>query len=133
MNKTMIIKEISKIASFCMVKGVQPSELVTSIFESEYHHIESYKEGDNVVFVLSFTDKSEDDVSNIKMKYVYNKSQQLISINQKVNYGPYQTLWDRNQKLTNMLKSLAQKVPTDIALIDKLKDATLNEVESSYD
>lgn len=133
MNKTMIIKEISKIASFCMVKGVQPSELVTSIFESEYHHIESYKEGDNVVFVLSFTDKSKDDVSNIKMKYVYNKSQQLISVNQKVNSGPYKIQWDRNQTLTDMLKSLAQIAPGDTALIDKLKDAILNEVESSYD
>ncbi|EGR1514203.1 hypothetical protein D6089_20475 [Vibrio vulnificus] len=127
MNNALIMKEINKIISFCMVKGVQPSELAASIFESEYHHIESYKEGDKVVFVLSFIDRSEDDVSNIKMKYVYNESQQLISVNQKVNSGPYKIQWDRNQTLTDMLKSLAQMAPGDTALIDKLKDAIPNE------
>ncbi|OUH03491.1 hypothetical protein AZ010_004098, partial [Klebsiella pneumoniae] len=49
-NHTQIMKEINKIISFCMVKGVQPHELVTSIFEREYKHIETYKKGELVHF-----------------------------------------------------------------------------------
>ena len=32
-NYTHIIKKINKIIAFCMVKGVQPEELITAIFE----------------------------------------------------------------------------------------------------
>ncbi len=42
-NYSQIMEEINKIISFCMVKGVQPHELISAIFEDEYKHIETYK------------------------------------------------------------------------------------------
>ena len=39
-NVAQILKNL---AAFCSVKGVQPDELVTAIFEKEYKKIETYK------------------------------------------------------------------------------------------
>ena len=121
-NYSHIMNEINKIISFCMVKGVQPHDLVTSIFENEYQSIETFKNGNLVHLVLTYVDAHDDGVSCIKMKYIYNNKQQLLSIAQKVDGSNYKTQWDRNERLEAMLNRLAMLLPNDSRIISQLRD-----------
>lgn len=121
-NYSQIMMEINKIISFCMVKGVQPHDLVTSIFESEYHNIETYKKGEFVHLVMTYLDVHDDGVSCIKMKYIYNNKQQLLSVAQKIDSSSYKTQWDRNEKLEAMLNKLSTHLPKDNQFINQLRD-----------
>ena len=118
-----IMKEIDKIISFCMVKGVQPHELITSIFESEYQHVETYKKGELVHFILTYSDAHDEGVSCVKMKYIYNNKQQLLSVAQKIDSSSYKIQWDRNEKLEAMLNNLTLKLPNDSSFIEQLRDS----------
>ncbi len=123
MNYTQIMEEINKIISFCMVKGVQPQDLITSIFEDEYQDIEAYKKGELIHLVLTYSDSHDDGVSLIKMRYIYNSKQQLLSVAQKIGSSSYKVQWDRNKKLDEMLSKLAVKLPKDSQLINRLRVA----------
>lgn len=105
-----------------MVKGVQPHELVTSIFEDEYKHIETYKKGELIYFILTYSDIHDDGVNLIKMKYIYNNKQQLLSVAQKIDTSVYKTQWDRSEKIEAMLNNLASQLPQDSLITDRLKE-----------
>ncbi|MGN7511552.1 hypothetical protein [Aeromonas salmonicida] len=127
-----MMKEINKIISFCMMKGVQPQDLIASIFESEYHNIETYKKGEHIYLVLTYSDVHDDGVSSIKMRYIYNNKQQLLSIEQKIDSSSYKVQWDRNKKLDEMLNNLALNLPEDSQVIDKLKAAIPDEYKVTF-
>lgn len=110
-----------------MVKGVQPQDLVTSIFESEYQNIETFKKGELIHFVLTYSDIHDDGISCIKMKYIYNNKKQLLSVAQKIDSSSYKTQWDRNEKLEEMLKKLAYQLPKDSTIINKIREAIPDE------
>lgn len=117
------MKEINKIISFCMLKGVQPHDLVTSIFDSECQHVETYKENNLIYVMLTYSDVHENGVNCIKMKYIYNNEKQLISVFQKIDSSNFKIQWDRNQVLEEMLNSLAKQLPKDSQLINRLRQA----------
>lgn len=129
---TQIMKEINKIISFCMVKGVQPHELVTSIFEREYQHIETYKKGEFIYFILTYSDIHDDGVNLIKMKYVYNDKQQLLSIAQKIDSSSYKIQWDRSEKLNALLSNLASQLPQNSSIISQLREAIPNDFKTMF-
>lgn len=120
-NYTHITKEINKIIAFCMVKGVQPEELITAIFEKEYTKIETYKEDNLIFLVLTFSDTYENDTSNITMKYVYNRKKELMSISQKINSSNYKEQWNRKKILEAMINELIIHLPKDNRVIEQLK------------
>jgi len=126
------MKEINKIVSFCMIKGVQPHELVTSIFEVEYEHIETFKKNECIHLVLTYSDFHEKGVSCIKMKYIYNSKHQLLSISQKIDSSSYKIQWDRNQKLEEMLKRLAIQLPKDSQLINQLREKIPDDLKEIF-
>ncbi|MBS9422592.1 hypothetical protein [Photorhabdus caribbeanensis] len=41
---------IERMVAFCLVKGVQPDELITAIFESEYDSIETINKCNELFF-----------------------------------------------------------------------------------
>ncbi|WBG90529.1 hypothetical protein N5580_15820 [Pantoea piersonii] len=127
-----IMEEINKIISFCMVKGVQPHELITSIFENEYQHIETYKKGEQIHFILTYSDAHDDGVSVIKMKYVYTNKQQLLYIAQKIDSSNYKVQWDRSEKLEAMLCELSLKLPNDSSIINQLKEAIPDDYKKMF-
>lgn len=131
-NYSQIMKEINKIISFCMVKGVQPQDLVTSIFESEYQNIETFKKGELIHFVLTYSDIHDNGISRIKMKYIYNNKKQLLSVAQKIDSSSYKTQWDRNEKLEEMLKKLAYQLPKDSTIINKIREAIPDEYKTIF-
>ncbi|EPB2249448.1 hypothetical protein [Citrobacter sp. FDAARGOS_156] len=131
-NYTQIMKEINKIISFCMVKGVQPHELVTSIFEREYQHIETYKKGELIHFILTYSDIHDDGVNLIKMKYVYNDKQQLLSISQKIDSSSYKIQWDRSEKLDALLSNLASQLPQNSSVISRLREAIPDDYKTVF-
>lgn len=134
-NYTHIIKKINKIIAFCMVKGVQPEELITAIFEKEYTKIETYKEDNLIFLVLTFSDTYENDTSNITMKYAYNRKKELMSISQKINSSNYKEQWNRKKILEAMINELIIHLPKDNRVIEQLKTLIPNDykpVFSSY-
>ena len=131
-NYIQIMKEINKIISFCMVKGVQPHELVTSIFEREYQHIETYKKGELVHFILTYSDIHDDGINLIKMKYVYNNRQQLLSIAQRIDSSSYKIQWDRSEKLDALLSDLASQLPKNSSIISQLREAIPDDFKTIF-
>lgn len=115
-----------------MVKGIQPQDLVTSIFESEYQNIETFKKGELIHFVLTYSDIHDDGINCIKMKYIYNNKQQLLSVAQKIDSSSYKTQWDRNEKLEEMLKKLAYQLPKDSTIINKIREAIPDEYKTIF-
>lgn len=104
-----------------MVKGVQPEELITAIFEKEYTNIETYKEDNLVFLVLTFSDTYENDTSYITMKYAYNRKKELMSISQKINSSNYKEQWNRKKILEAMINELIIHLPKDNQVIEQLK------------
>lgn len=115
-----------------MVKGVQPQDLITSIFENEYQNIETYKKGEFIHLVLTYSDIHDDGISCIKMKYVYNNKQQLLSVAQKIESSSYKIQWDRSEKLDAMLNGLATKLPKDSKVINQLRAAIPDDYKSIF-
>lgn len=115
-----------------MVKGVQPYELVTSIFEREYQHIETYKKGELVHFILTYSDIHDDGVNLIKMKYIYNDKQQLLSIAQKIDSSSYKIQWDRSEKLDALLSNLASQLPKNSSIISQLREAIPDDFKAIF-
>jgi len=129
---TQIMKEINKIISFCMVKGVQPHELVTSIFEREYQHIETYKKGEFIHFILTYSDIHDDGINLIKMKYIYNDKQQLLSVAQKIDSSSYKIQWDRSEKLDALINNLASQLPQNNLILSQLKEAIPDDFKTIF-
>ncbi len=108
-NVAQILKNL---AAFCSVKGVQPDELVTAIFEKEYKKIETYKVNSLVYFIMDYSERIEEEESIVSMRYVYDENKSLIKIEQKINNGHYSTQWDRNDALKNYIINQLSELPS---------------------
>lgn len=115
-----------------MVKGVQPHELVTSIFEREYQHIETYKKGEFIHFILTYSDIHDDGINLIKMKYIYNDKQQLLSVAQKIDSSSYKIQWDRSEKLDALINNLASQLPQNNLILSQLKEAIPDDFKTIF-
>lgn len=107
-NVAQILKNL---AAFCSVKGVQPDELVTAIFEKEYKKIETYKVNCLIYFIMDYSEKIDDDETFISMRYIYDENKSLIKIEQKLNNGRYHTQWDRNDALKKYIINQLSELP----------------------
>ncbi|CAM8245014.1 hypothetical protein [Morganella morganii] len=95
--------KIDKIVAFCLMKGVQPCELITAIFEKEYTHIETIKNKNDVYLIISYNELVDNDIYNIKMRYTYDLDSRLQRIEQKTNKSGYKIQWDRIDKLKEII------------------------------
>jgi hypothetical protein len=95
---------IERLVAFCLVKGVQPDELVNSIFDVEYDCIETYKKDACVYLVLAYKEDVDGQSHLIKMRYVYTLDKQLQRVEQKIDNGAYRVQWDRIEKLNELIK-----------------------------
>lgn len=105
--KTKNLEIIDKIVAFCLMKGVQPEDLVTAIFEKEYISIETLKQNDEIYVVVSYKEEMDNgiNVNIISMRYTYNLDSQLQRIEQKINGMKYKIQWDRCTKLKELIMS----------------------------
>ncbi|ANI30576.1 hypothetical protein PL78_12160 [Yersinia entomophaga] len=127
-NQLKIKDIINKIIAFCMVKGVQPEELVTAIFDNEYESIETIKKNGMVHLIITYQESIEDSHSIVKTRYIYDNERRLQIVDQKINSSPYKTQWDRNSKLNILLDELALLVSSRDSLIEVIKDTIPNEL-----
>lgn len=95
--------KIDKIVAFCLMKGVQPCELITAIFEKEYTHIETIKNKNDVYLIISYNELVDNNIYNIKMRYTYDLDSRLQRIEQKTNKSGYKIQWDRIDKLKEII------------------------------
>lgn len=112
-NKTIENNKIDKIVAFCLMKGVQPYELITSIFEKEYTHIETIKNKNDVYLIVSYDEFIDNETYNIKMRYTYDLDSRLQRIEQKINKSGYKIQWDRIDKLKEIICSILGYKITD--------------------
>ena len=98
----VVMCAIDRIISFCMVKGVQPDELVTAVFEDEYLSVDTCKKNGYVYLVIAF--KDEENV--IKNRYTYNLERRLERIEQKTNSSKFKVQWDRSDALRKLVIDL---------------------------
>lgn len=92
-NTNLQLRE--KLLSNLMVKGVQPEELISAIFEEEYEKIECFKIEDEIHLIITFNEYVDDIKNTIQMKYVYNRLKYLMKIEQKAGNSEYRTQWVR--------------------------------------
>ncbi|CAI2515612.1 Uncharacterised protein [Serratia liquefaciens] len=124
MNNSIEINKITDgLIAFCLMKGVQPHELVTAIFDNEYTSIETLKKSHHIEVIVSFNEHVEGSSNPVKMKYTYNEKGYLQRIEQKINAKPYKLQWDRQSKIDSILEQLKQalSVNKQESIIEKLQ------------
>lgn len=107
-NVAQILKNL---AAFCSVKGVQPDELITAIFEKEYKKIETYKVNSYIYFIINYCEHIDDEENIISMRYIYDENKSLLKIEQKTNNGRYSLQWDRNDALKKYIMKQLSDLP----------------------
>lgn len=107
-NVAQILKNL---AAFCSVKGVQPDELITAIFEKEYKKIETYKVNSYIYFIINYCEHIDDEEIIISMRYIYDENKSLLKIEQKINNGRYSLQWDRNDALKKYIMNQLSDLP----------------------
>lgn len=108
MNSLTKINEIiERIVAFCLIKGVQPDELVNAIFDDPYESIETFKKSEKVFTIVTYKECVDDEEITVKMKYTYSSKKQLQKVEQKINSGVYKTQWDRQKNLDSMVRELS--------------------------
>nr|WP_113867759.1 hypothetical protein [Brenneria salicis]NMN92922.1 hypothetical protein [Brenneria salicis ATCC 15712 = DSM 30166]RBP60958.1 hypothetical protein DES54_12810 [Brenneria salicis ATCC 15712 = DSM 30166]RLM28294.1 hypothetical protein BHG07_17545 [Brenneria salicis ATCC 15712 = DSM 30166] len=107
-NVAQILKNL---AAFCSIKGVQPDELVTAIFDKEYNRIETYKVNSFVHFIISYSENIDDEKNTIIMRYIYDENKTLLKIEQKINNSSYSVQWDRDNSLKKYLINQLNALP----------------------
>ncbi|MCA6221172.1 hypothetical protein [Photorhabdus antumapuensis] len=113
---------IERMVAFCLVRGVQPDELITAIFESEYDSIETIKESNDIYMIITYKENIDNEVNIIKMKYVYKENRQLQRVEQKINAGAYKVQWDRAEKLDSIINELVEVIGADNRILADIKE-----------
>lgn len=103
-NET-ITKLLNKLVAIHITKGVQPSDLADAIFEKDYSTIEVKRKSEGIQVIVTFCDSDFDDITN-KMKYIYDKSKYLQSIEQKVGSSRYKKQWNRSDNINKLIRQL---------------------------
>ncbi|OWO79575.1 hypothetical protein B5C26_20610 [Photorhabdus luminescens] len=113
---------IERMVAFCLVRGVQPDELITAIFESEYDSIETIKKSNDIHMIIIYKENIDNEVNIIKMKYVYKENKQLQKVEQKINAGAYKVQWDRAEKLDSIINELIEVIGADNRILADIKE-----------
>ncbi|KMW72494.1 hypothetical protein TI10_13610 [Photorhabdus luminescens subsp. luminescens] len=113
---------IERMVAFCLVRGVQPDELITAIFESEYDSIETIKKSNDIHMIITYKENIDNEVNIIKMKYVYKENKQLQKVEQKINAGAYKVQWDRAEKLDSIINELIEVIGADNRILADIKE-----------
>ncbi|WP_181150242.1 hypothetical protein [Photorhabdus hindustanensis] len=121
---------IERMVAFCLVKGVQPDELITAIFESEYDSIETIKKSNDIHMIITYKENVDNEVNIIRMKYIYKENKQLQRIEQKINSGAYKVQWDRAEKLESIINELLEAIGADKKILSDIKDKIPAEFQS---
>ncbi|HHN8373644.1 TPA: hypothetical protein ACRRXW_002561 [Morganella morganii] len=126
--------KIDQIVAFCLMKGVQPCELITAIFEKEYTHIETIKNKNDIYLIISYNELVDNNIYNIKMRYTYDLDSRLQRIEQKTNKSGYKIQWDRIDKLKEIIcTTLGYKITDNEInnlLIKLLPESKYNSIKS---
>ncbi|WP_207627319.1 hypothetical protein [Photorhabdus tasmaniensis] len=123
MSGSLKINEIiERMVAFCLVRGVQPDELITAIFESEYDSIETIKKFNDIHMIITYKENIDNEMNIIKMKYIYKENKQLQRIEQKINAGTYKVQWDRTEKLESIINELIADIGADKKILADIKE-----------
>ncbi|WP_445495789.1 hypothetical protein [Photorhabdus sp. SF281] len=123
MSDSLKINEIiERMVAFCLVRGVQPDELITAIFESEYDSIETIKKFNDIHMIITYKENIDNEMNIIKMKYVYKENKQLQRVEQKINSGAYKVQWDRTEKLESIINELIEAIGADKRILADIKE-----------
>ncbi|WP_192903097.1 hypothetical protein [Photorhabdus khanii] len=113
---------LERMVAFCLVRGVQPDELITAIFESEYDSIETIKKSNDIHMIITYKENIDNEVNIIKMKYIYKENKQLQRVEQKINSRAYKVQWDRTEKLESIINELVEVVGADKKILADIKE-----------
>ncbi|EPL6274865.1 hypothetical protein [Proteus mirabilis] len=124
---------VDKLVAFSLMKGVQPEDLVTAIFEKEYTSIDVLKQNDEVYVIVSYKEHLEEDVgfNIISTRYTYNLDSQLQRVEQKINNTKYKTQWDRISKLKELISLACTNVGSSHELSTILDELLPNTIYKS--
>lgn len=110
-NKT-IKNTLDKLVSLHLMKGLQPSEIADAIFEKEYSDIKMNKASDKIQLIASFIEEIDGEVTQHKMRYIYNQQKKLQLVEHKLDKAPYKVQWDREHEVSSLLTSLSSQLKT---------------------
>ncbi|MFW1944200.1 hypothetical protein ACG93R_11920 [Acinetobacter guillouiae] len=105
---------VNKLISTYLLKGIQPDDLATALFEEEYEEflITKNRTTDVLVVKLSFFEINDEDISTLhKFRYTYEMStKRLIKIEQSIGAGKFKTQWDRSIVIQELMSSIGNLI-----------------------
>lgn len=99
-------KAIQNLLNLHLARGVQPSELVDNLFDSEYIDFSLKKKNSSLVLELSYVEELEECSQKIFMRYTYSAEKYLNRIEQKISSGKFSTQWCRNEEVTKAIAAI---------------------------
>lgn len=90
---------INRLLSLYLTKGVQPSDLVENLYDSEYTDFSINKKNKSLLLELAYIESTEEGSQKITMKYEYDSERYLLVIKQKINSQRFSTQWCRSRAL----------------------------------
>ncbi|MDG9782693.1 MULTISPECIES: hypothetical protein [Pseudomonadaceae] len=98
---------VDELSTLHVSRGVQPSELIDNLFENDYVGSSARKTSQGLVFELTFSELDEDgSLSNVTMRYTYDRSRFLVLVEQKVATKRFSIQWDRSYAIQERLRKL---------------------------
>ncbi|MCO7556854.1 hypothetical protein [Metapseudomonas otitidis] len=98
---------VDELSTLHVSRGVQPSELIDNLFENDYVGSSARKTSQGLVFELTFSELDEDgSLSNVTMRYTYDRSRFLVLVEQKVATKRFSIQWDRSYAILERLRKL---------------------------
>ena len=105
---------VNKLISTYLIKGVQPEDLVTALFENEYEDfiVTKNRKTDSLVVKLSFFELNEEGFPSLhKFRYTYEIStKNLVKIEQSIGTSKFRTQWDRVVVIQELMASIRELI-----------------------
>lgn len=122
MDMPEVVKsKIDRLINIRLTKGVQPSDLANNIYLNNYEKLNFYKIEDKVIGELTFKEKIDDNFINTTLRYIYNKQNVLLRIEEQI-YDNIRIEWDRDIIESNLINDI----------IDILRSTYSNEYIESF-
>lgn len=90
---------INRLLSLYLTKGVQPSDLVENLYDSEYTDFSIHKKNKSLILELAYLENTEEGSQKIIMKYEYDSERYLLAVKQKINSQRLSIQWCRSRAL----------------------------------
>ena len=121
-NNSRLESLVNKLISTYLLKGVQPDDLVTALFEEEYEEflVTKNRNIDSLVVKLSFFEVNDDGISTLhKFRYTYEMSTKTLTrIEQSIGASKFRTQWDRSLVIKELMTSISNLIsPEDFRKI----------------